>query len=343
MKFFSSPRSFALLVLSSMTLEPALALSIDSKAGKFETRLGGYAAPASASASVPFVSPTRRRKTRCSGAGTGIATGTYPTGSGLNPLPQNETTLATTLSYPKSSGTAISLPPVASSTNDNSPIEPTIPNGCGQSTVTVTSEHTVTVTATASEEQVSSGLGDEPMTGSATAALSSHIVRLVPSVVASSGLFSGNGSTPTAAPTSFPSNGNSTTSPSNVVATGKSVETSSTNTYNAVDVSTGASPSSTASSAASSTSPSIKPSTNQTLSTPFDHTGEFWAGADIDTVLRAEALPGRTFYDYDGKTIKDPIKTLGDTGLSSFRVETFRHDCLGPTQWVNNDSSVPDE
>ena len=33
----------------------------------------------------------------------------------------------------------------------------------------------------------------------------------------------------------------------------------------------------------------------------------FWAGATIDTVLRMEAIAGRTFYDFGGTTVKDPI------------------------------------
>lgn len=108
----------------------------------------------------------------------------------------------------------------------------------------------------------------------------------------------------------------------------------STSTSSAVPMSS-VSPNSTA---------SIDTFTNQTAPSQYDHDGEFWAGADIDTVLRAEALPGRTFYDFDGKTVKDPIKTLGDAGLNAFRVETFRDQCLeNPEPWVNNASSLPDE
>ncbi|KAL8650925.1 MAG: hypothetical protein Q9210_003531 [Variospora velana] len=88
-----------------------------------------------------------------------------------------------------------------------------------------------------------------------------------------------------------------------------------------------ASPSLTSSSIHSDATASV----NQTLSKPFDHEEEFWAGAGIDTVPRAEALPGRTFYDFDGKTIKGPIN------------KTFRGDCLGPEPFVNSANSLPDE
>ncbi|KAI4146026.1 MAG: hypothetical protein L6R39_003620 [Caloplaca ligustica] len=358
MKLFSSSRSFALLALSLINIAPIRTLSIDSKAGKLEPRLDGYGAPASSFPSTPLTNPTRRRKSKCSGAGTGIGSvaGPYATSSGFIPPPQNGTTLASTLPYPRSSGSATSLPPVASSSGGTSPLEPTIPNGCGKSVVTVTNEHTVTVTATPGEKPVSSGHNYLSTTGSATAASSPDVAVPATSVVASSGLSTSSRSIPTTHSKSPILSGKSTSRLSNVGVpdetpsastttcpsdtASKAARVSSRITADPVGVSTSASPSSIASSHVSSGSGG---STNETSGAPYDRTGEFWAGADIDTVLRMEALPGRTFYDYDEKTVKDPIKTLGDAGLNSFRVETFRGDCLGPTNFVNNATSLSDE
>lgn len=55
------------------------------------------------------------------------------------------------------------------------------------------------------------------------------------------------------------------------------------------------------------------------------------------------ALPGRTVYDFDGKTVKDPIQILADAGLNAFRVETFRGDCVAEKPFVNSASSLADE
>ena len=56
-----------------------------------------------------------------------------------------------------------------------------------------------------------------------------------------------------------------------------------------------------------------------------------------------KAIPGRVFYDYDGKTVKDPVQTLGDAGLNAFRLETSRGMCLGSSNWINNASTRNDE
>ena len=74
-----------------------------------------------------------------------------------------------------------------------------------------------------------------------------------------------------------------------------------------------------------------------------DLRGEFWAGGTIGTLMRMEAIPGRVFYDYDGVTVKDPIKTLADSGLNAIRVETSRDNGLGPTVFANNASTRGDE
>ncbi len=65
--------------------------------------------------------------------------------------------------------------------------------------------------------------------------------------------------------------------------------------------------------------------------------------ASIGTLMRMEAIPERTFYDYDGVTVKDPIKTLADSGLNAIRVETYRSMGPGPTHFVNNASVGADE
>ena len=59
--------------------------------------------------------------------------------------------------------------------------------------------------------------------------------------------------------------------------------------------------------------------------------------------MRMEAIPDRTFYDYDGVTVKDPIKTLADSGLNAIRVETFRYMGPGPTTFHNNASTGAEE
>ncbi|KAI4177769.1 MAG: hypothetical protein LQ343_000233 [Gyalolechia ehrenbergii] len=97
------------------------------------------------------------------------------------------------------------------------------------------------------------------------------------------------------------------------------------------------------SSVAPNSTASIGTTTNQTADTRYNHDGEFWAGAGIDTVLRAEALPSRTFYDFEGKTVKDSIKALGNAGLNALRIQIFRDECLGPESFVNSAISLSDE
>lgn len=81
--------------------------------------------------------------------------------------------------------------------------------------------------------------------------------------------------------------------------------------------------------------------TNKTLDVNLH--GEFWAGSSIGTLMRMEAIPGRQFYDYDGVTVKDPIKTLADSGINAIRVETFRHSSLEPIVFQNNASTRGEE
>lgn len=71
--------------------------------------------------------------------------------------------------------------------------------------------------------------------------------------------------------------------------------------------------------------------------------GEFWAGATISWIPRDQDIPGRMFYDFDVKSVKDPYETLGDAGFNAFRTQASRGQCLGPTNWVNNESTLNDE
>ena len=52
--------------------------------------------------------------------------------------------------------------------------------------------------------------------------------------------------------------------------------------------------------------------------------------------MRTEAIPNRTFLNFDGKTVKDPIQTLADAGINAVRVEAAMDMCLGPTKFNNN-------
>ena len=80
---------------------------------------------------------------------------------------------------------------------------------------------------------------------------------------------------------------------------------------------------------------------NTTTDTNFD--GQFYAGATLGTLLRMEAIPNRTFYDFDGQTVKHPFDTLADAGVNAVRVEATRGQCLGPTHFVNNASTLGEE
>ena len=62
----------------------------------------------------------------------------------------------------------------------------------------------------------------------------------------------------------------------------------------------------------------------------------FLAGASLGTVLRAEAIPGRVFYDADGVTVKDPFDVMESAGFNAVRVETFINSCTGPSPPFNN-------
>lgn len=102
-------------------------------------------------------------------------------------------------------------------------------------------------------------------------------------------------------------------------------------------------PESAVSATGSSPAPSEVPSKNATEVNPASSGDEFWAGGCIGTLARAEAIPERVFYDYDGKTIKDPVGTLGDAGLNAIRLVTGRGQCLGPSKFVNEESTLGKE
>lgn len=93
----------------------------------------------------------------------------------------------------------------------------------------------------------------------------------------------------------------------------------------------------------SNSSLSTPSNTTTNSNTTTDFQGQFIAGADIGTLLRMEAIHGRTFYDYDGVTVKDPVQILADAGVNAVRVEAERGQCLGPTNFVNNASTAGDE
>jgi len=59
----------------------------------------------------------------------------------------------------------------------------------------------------------------------------------------------------------------------------------------------------------------------------------FYAGACLDTYPRAMAIPGRTYYSYDGATAIDPLDLMAEAGFNAFRVETSQGQCVAPTKW----------
>lgn len=56
-----------------------------------------------------------------------------------------------------------------------------------------------------------------------------------------------------------------------------------------------------------------------------------------------ENIPNRIFYNYDGITVKDPFRTLGDAGVNAFLNQATRGQCLGPTKFVNSASTLGEE
>ena len=88
-----------------------------------------------------------------------------------------------------------------------------------------------------------------------------------------------------------------------------------------------------------------KLTTNQTMTTSAANT-DFWAGACVATLPRAESIPGRTYYDIAGTAKADPLKTLAGTGMNAVRVGPIeRGQCVGPTDFskLNNAKTLPQE
>ena len=65
----------------------------------------------------------------------------------------------------------------------------------------------------------------------------------------------------------------------------------------------------------------------------------FYAGADVGTVLRAEAIPGRVIYASDGTTVQNPFDSLQLAGINAARVETHM-DCTDPSPPFDNSGDV---
>ena len=64
-----------------------------------------------------------------------------------------------------------------------------------------------------------------------------------------------------------------------------------------------------------------------------------YAGADVGTVLRLEAIPGRVFYASDGMTVQNPFDALQSAGLNAARVQT-NMTCAGPSPPFDNSGDV---
>lgn len=85
------------------------------------------------------------------------------------------------------------------------------------------------------------------------------------------------------------------------------------------------------------------PRANKPINGGTSFHGQFYAGADFGTLLRQEAIPGRTFYDYDGETVRDPIELMSAAGINAVRVEAERGACVGPSHLVNDESTLGKE
>ena len=270
--------------------------------------------------SVDAGKPLRKRK--CSGilpsgisasvSGTGLGTASA-TGSIFGNPGTNATALASSLAYSRTQSPS-------NNGGNESPVSATLGNCPSPVTVTITNAVTVTVTAgsggggsvEAGSSDIGSGAGPTGGTGSGSGTGSSTGSGVpggpgitVPSMSGTAGLPSPSGNGSSSSP--FPVN-NSTT--------GSSSPTNSS---------------------------TVAPSSNATTNTNANFHGQFWAGADFGTLMRMEALPGRVFYDFDGTTVKDPVKTLGDAGVNAVRIEGQRGQCLGPTKFDNSGNVVSEE
>lgn len=244
-----------------------------------------------------------------------------------------------------------------------SPVAAASAGVCGpQQTVIVTLQTTVTVTEVAQAANTAPENGFQGPQAAASSGMNAPIENAA-SASTSTGRKRTNGAKGHASSTATTgglssSNTSGSSSSGSTDSTGSTGSTDSTGSTGSTDSvgssnsgsSSGSGPygngtSSGAASPSGSTSPSIPFSGSNTTNTTSNTNlnGQFWAGAAIGTVMRMEAIPSRVFYDYDGKTVKDPIKTLGDAGINALRIEGLRGQCLGPTQFVNNGSTMGDE
>ena len=65
-------------------------------------------------------------------------------------------------------------------------------------------------------------------------------------------------------------------------------------------------------------------------------TPTFLAGATLNWLPRQQAIPGRVFTDYDGKTPRAPLDVLVDAGVNTVRVDTAMGDCLVSADFDNS-------
>ncbi|PRP86581.1 hypothetical protein PROFUN_05219 [Planoprotostelium fungivorum] len=68
----------------------------------------------------------------------------------------------------------------------------------------------------------------------------------------------------------------------------------------------------------------------------------YYSGAALGVLYRERNIPGRIFYDFDRKTVKDPTEVMNSAGFNSFRVETWSNTCDGPSVF-NNTNVLPRE
>jgi len=291
---------------------------------------------------------TRRRK-ECSSVSVGTVSANQVSGTGS--LGTNGTALATSLPYPRTSiaagesqapGSGSGEFPLtgASSGSGESPFTGASVRTCRQATTTVMYRNEVTVTVAANTVGGSSPV-DSPFGASTSTSFA--------------GPFSSSNTSNGTSTATVLSQQSGVASSTNVVA--PVLNAGSSSTYSSIGASaTANSPVGTSSSAApalspvgSGSSPSSNSSSpviqlsNSTSVNIAPAVGEFWAGATIGNLPRLEAIPGRVFYNFDGKTVKDPVQTLGDAGVNAFRLVTSRGQCLGPSHFVNNGSTLGDE
>ena len=255
-------------------------------------------------------------------------------------LPHSSTSASTGLLPSVESGSA----PVPSGI-ENSPLTGVCQSA---STITVTKTNEVTVTVTASPEAGTTETGPQALkTSLPTTAVSVNSIAPLPAtttanrnLTATSSCSGRRNGTVASASTHLESDvslsavSSAQSTSANIVVGAVSNVTSQTQASGAKE---------TAKSSSTGISPSGAPSRNATDANPAPADGEFWAGACIGTLPRSEAIPGRVFYDYDGKTVKDPVKTLGDAGLNAIRLQTGRGNCLGPTHFVNGPDTLSKE